>query len=233
MLAMPACTQVKGDLTGREFHKQVAVKLNYLLYLPEDYGKDPNKKWPLILFLHGSGERGTDVNKVKIFGFPNYLQGKKNFPFIAIAPQCPPNTTWESYQVMALLDEIQSTYAVDVDRTYLTGLSMGGFAVWDIMSRYPGRFAAYAPVCGAGNSFFVKHYKDVPVWVFHGDADNIVPVQCSDDMVEALKAAHAPEVKYTRYVGVGHDSWTAAYNNPELYEWFLAHKRVVKQKSQK
>ncbi|HPU34142.1 MAG TPA: PHB depolymerase family esterase [Phycisphaerae bacterium] len=207
--------------------KQVSVRLKYLLYLPEGYDKDPDKKWPLILFLHGAGERGDNLEKVKIHGPPKLVEHGRKLPFIVVSPQCPADSWWEPVSLNALLDEVQDRHRVDPDRIYVTGLSMGGFGTWDLATRYPERFAAIAPICGGGNKLLVGRIKNVPVWAFHGDADPVVPVKRTDEMVEALKRAGG-NVKYTCYPGVQHDSWTATYNNPELYEWFLSHKRGEK-----
>ena len=209
------------------FEKQIMVKLNYLLFLPEDYKKDSEKKWPMILFLHGAGERGSDINKVKIHGPPKIVAHQKDFPFIVVSPQCPEGSWWEPFQLIALLDEIQATYRVDPDRVYLTGLSMGGFGTWDLSIRNPERFAAIAPIYGGGNPVLARRIKDLPIWVFHGDKDGTVPVARSDEMVAALKKAGA-DMKYTRYEGVDHDSWTRTYDNPELYTWLLSHRRGEK-----
>ncbi|MBP8305263.1 MAG: prolyl oligopeptidase family serine peptidase [Phycisphaerae bacterium] len=208
----------------QSFEKQVTVKLDYLLYLPADYHKDPNQKWPLILFLHGIGERGADPNKVAATGLPQVLKDKKDFRFVVVSPQCPSDTWWRSFDLNALLDDVLVRYRVDPDRVYLTGLSMGGYGSWDLAGTSPQRFAAAAPMCGGGNPASARRMRGLPFWVFHGDADPVVPVKQSDDMVEALKQAGA-EVKYTRYPGVGHDCWTQSYNNPELYTWFLSHTR--------
>jgi predicted peptidase len=212
---------------ARTFEKTIKVKLDYLLFLPEGYAKDEGKKWPLILFLHGAGERGSDVEKVKVHGPPKVVQTKKDFPFIVVSPQCPEGSWWDHMAVLALLDEVQSTYRVDLDRIYLTGLSMGGFGTWDIALRAPGRFAAIAPICGGGNPALARVLRNLPIWVFHGDKDPVVPVSMSDDMVAALKKVGA-DVRYTRYEGLQHDSWTKTYDNQELYDWFLSHKRGEK-----
>ena len=208
--------------------KQVEVKVNYLLHLPADYGKEQGKKYPLILFLHGAGERGEDVNDVKKHGPPKLLDGGKTElavkDFIVVSPQCPPNRWWQPFEVIALLDEVSGKYSVDADRVYLTGLSMGGFGTWETASRYPDRFAAIAPICGGGDPRRVRTLRDMPAWVFHGDKDRVVPVQRSIEMVDALKQLGS-QVKFTRYPEAEHDSWTETYNNPELYAWFLKHKR--------
>lgn len=220
----PAASAVQQDKT---LDKQVTVRLNYLLYLPEGYEQDKDKKWPLILFLHGAGERGDDLEKVKIHGPPKLVEQKNRpfeFPFILVSPQCPADSWWEPFSLNVLLDEIQANYRIDVDRVYLTGLSMGGFGTWDLAMRYPERFAAIAPICGGGNPLMAFRMRNLPVWVFHGDADPVVSVALSDTMVEALTRVKA-DVKYTRYEGVRHDAWTETYANPELYKWFLSHRR--------
>ena len=211
----------------QSFEKQVAVKFDYLLYLPADYNKDPNQKWPLILFLHGIGERGTDPNKVAATGLPQILKDKKDLPFFVVSLQCPTTTWWRPFDLSVLLDDVLARYRVDPDRVYLTGLSMGGFGAWDLAGTSPQRFAAAAPMCGGGNPAAARRLRDLPFWVFHGDADPVVPTKLSDDMVEALKQAGA-DVTYTRYPGVGHDCWTQSYKNPELYTWFLSHVRGQK-----
>jgi predicted peptidase len=230
VLAAVVCAQQAKAEPGQHaqtLEKQVAVKLNYLLYLPEGYSKESDKKWPLILFLHGSGERGSDVSKVKVHGVPKIVEGKKDFPFIVVSPQCPENRWWEPFELNVLLDDIMASYHVDADRVYLTGLSMGGFGTWDLAMHSPGRFAAIAPICGGGNPVMAFQIKNIPAWVFHGEADPVVPVQRSLEMVEALKKVKA-DVKLTTYPGVGHDSWTQTYDNPELYKWFLSHRRGEK-----
>ena len=203
---------------------KVAVKADYLLFLPADYGKDPAKKWPTILFLHGAGERGSDVNLVKVHGPPKIVEQKKDFPFIVISPQCPAGGWWDPQTLIALLDEVSADHAVDPDRVYLTGLSMGGYGTWETAIRHPDRFAAIAPICGGGNKHRVRGIKHVPTWVFHGDKDGAVPVAESIEMVDALKAAGG-DVQFTRYPDAEHDSWTETYNNPKLYDWFLSHTR--------
>jgi predicted peptidase len=219
----------------QQLRKQVEIRLDYLLYLPDDYGKEQTKKWPLILFLHGAGERGNDVNLVAKHGPPKLLAGKTDLAvknFIVVSPQCPANKWWEPTEVIALLDEVGEKYNVDAGRVYLTGLSMGGFGTWDTAVRYPQRFAAIAPICGGGDPRRVGALRTMPVWVFHGDKDPTVPVQRSIEMVEALKKA-GNDVQFTRYPDAGHDSWTETYNNAKLYEWFLQHKRGDKTASAK
>ena len=203
--------------------KKIEIKMAYQLYLPKGYQEDVKKEWPLILFLHGSGERGSDIELVTKHGIPKIVKEKPDFPFIALSPQCPEGTIWRTETVSALLDDIEQEYRVDKNRIYLTGLSMGGFGTWELACKEPNRFAAIAPICGGGNSFLaVWNLKDQPVWVFHGKKDSVVPVENSDVMVNALKKMN-PNIKYTVYPEADHDSWTETYNNPELYTWFLSH----------
>jgi predicted peptidase len=202
------------------------VRLNYLLYLPKGYGTDPHKKWPLILFLHGAGERGDDLELVKVHGIPKILKRRKTFPFIVVSPQCSEDAWWpgEVEALAALLDEVVARYAVDPERVYLTGLSMGGFGAWSLAMARPERFAAVAPICGGGNPGRVCVLKDVPVWAFHGALDPVVPLARSEEMVNALKACGG-DVRLTVYPDAEHDSWTRTYDDPELYAWFLRHTR--------
>jgi predicted peptidase len=202
------------------------VHLRYLLFLPEDYGADPNRRWPLILFLHGAGERGDDLELVKRHGIPKIVERQKDFPFITVSPQCPKGSWWtaEIEALSALLDKIEESYAVDVDRIYLTGLSMGGYGTWHLAMAHPDRFAAIAPICGGGDPEKACVLKDVPVWVFHGAKDPVVPLEESESMVQALKACGG-KVRFTIYPDAEHDSWTQTYDNPELYKWFLRHTR--------
>jgi predicted peptidase len=219
-----------GSLGMKQLDKAVTttVKLNYLLYLPKDYGKDPAKKWPVIMFLHGSGESGTDLNRVKAHGPPKVVEsGKRDLPFVIVSPQCPADRWWKPDEVIALLDDILEKYKTDADRVYLTGLSMGGFGTWRTAIDYPDRFAAIAPLCGGGNPYEVRRIKDVPTWAFHGVKDPAVPVAASEQMVGVLQQAGG-DVKLTRYPEAGHDCWTVTYNGKELYNWFLEHKRGEK-----
>lgn len=201
------------------------VKLKCLVYLPKDY--DQTKAWPVLLFLHGIGERGDNLDLVKKHGPPKLIAGGKQFPFIVVSPQCPNGQWWVPSELMALLDEIAMKYKVDQDRVYLTGLSMGGFGTWAWAAYQPNRFAAIVPICGGGDPANAKRIAHIPAWVFHGGKDRTVPIEKSKKMIEALKKAGA-EPKFTIYPEAGHDSWTQAYNTAELYEWLLQQKRTTK-----
>jgi predicted peptidase len=201
------------------------VALRYLLYLPPGY--NPARKWPAILFLHGSGERGDDLDRVKLYGIPHLIEEGHSFPFIIASPQCPAGTKWifEIDALNGLLDSIIANYPVDENRLYLTGLSMGGTGTWLLGATRPERFAALAPICGSSFPERACALKDKPVWAFHGDADPVVSIQESQTMVDALEACGAKHVRLTIYPNVGHNAWTPAYDTPELYDWFLSHTR--------
>ncbi len=206
------------------------VRLGYLLYLPKDYAADPSRRWPLILFLHGAGERGNDLEQVKIHGIPKVAE-RLGLPFIAISPQCPPDTWWSDHvdALDLLLDDVTANYAVDTARVYLTGLSMGGFGTWHLATIFPERFAAIAPICGGGAWFAgfparAALLKSTPVWAFHGARDPVVPLDETQKLVDVLREAGG-DVRLTVYPEAGHDAWSETYDNPELYTWFLAHRR--------
>ncbi len=214
------------------FEKTVTKTLScrYLLFLPEGYG-EKQRRWPMILFLHGAGERGDDLRKVKKHGPPKIVAKRKDFPFIVVSPQCPQDDWWpEKVEVLIhLLDDIVARYDVDTDKIYLTGLSMGGYGTWALASAYPDRFAAIAPVCGGGSRYMARKLKDIPVWAFHGAKDKVVPLKESEEMVSAIKKLGG-NARLTVYPDAGHDSWTETYNNQELYDWFLRHRKSSRRK---
>jgi len=206
--------------------------VNYLLFLPRGYEAGAGKRWPLILFLHGSGERGTNVWKVATHGPPGKVASQPDFPFIIVSPQCPEGEHWSNDVLLALLDEVMGHYATDPARIYLTGLSMGGYGTWDLGLTHPERFAAMVPICGGGEMISLllssrekaESLKALGIWAFHGAKDSVVPVEESQRMVEAAKKVGIKEVKLTIYPETDHNSWTQTYNNPELYDWLLSHR---------
>jgi predicted peptidase len=222
-----------GRQSAQSFSKKITKMMgcDYLLYLPADYGKDTKKQWPLIMFLHGGGERGKNLAALKSIGLPKMISRGRSFDFIIVSPQCPNDTSWteQSEVLINLLDEVKAKYKVDTDRIYLTGLSMGGFGTWSIAAKDPERFAAIAPICGGGERFASFRLKKVPVWAFHGAKDPLVPVASSQEMVDAVNKAGG-DAKLTIYPEAGHDSWTQTYYNPELYKWFLSHRISDKKK---
>jgi predicted peptidase len=226
--------------TAKVFENDKGESLPYRIYIPE---KMPAKPIPLVMFLHGAGERGDDNNVQVKHGVRDLITySLNNEPMIIIAPQCPKDKKWaevdwsklshtmpkeESFAMRMALETMESVikeFPVDQRRLYITGLSMGGYGTWDIIQRYPKKFAAAIPVCGGGDTAGAPLFKDLPIWVFHGDADGAVPVSRSRDMVEALKKSGS-KVKYTEYPGVGHDSWSRTYADQDVLKWFFSQHR--------
>ena len=214
------------------------VTIPYRLFKPE---VQPDKRYPLVVFLHGAGERGEDnQNQLRhglaMLSSPEF-QSKE--PAFLLAPQCPNGRKWSEVDwskmesalpkepsvpmagVMQVIDSLIAKQAVDPSRIYITGLSMGGYGTWDAISRWADRFAAAVPVCGGGDERQADRLTRIPVWCFHGDQDKAVPVERSRNMIEAIRRAGG-KPKYTEYPGVGHNSWDKAYSDPELYQWLFA-----------
>jgi predicted peptidase len=228
VVALSTATRA-SDLTSMTFKKRLSkeVELDYLLHLPQGYAENKELRWPLILFLHGAGERGSDLSIVAKHGPPKLVAAGKDIPAIVISPQCPANQWWTDYLdgLLALLDETEKKYRVDRDRVYVTGLSMGGFGTWALLGRDGGRFAAAIPICGGGSRMGLQRAINVPIWAFHGDADELVPVEETTRLTDVLTARGAKNVKVTIYPGVKHDSWTQTYDDPAVWEWLFAQKR--------
>jgi len=227
--ARPGSTPTAAAPSSQQPVVSVSNHLNYLLYLPKGYGTDPNKKWPLILFLHGGGEVGNDLQdleRVKKNAIPKNLEQGADLPFIVVSPQLPTYGLWESQldHLNGLLDEVIANYAVDVNRIYLTGLSRGGSGTWTMAIKYPQRFASIAPIASYGDPTKVCVLTNVPVWAFHNIGDSMAPIQSAEQMVNALRGCGG-DVQFTVYQSNEHDSWTQAYANPDLYKWFLSHSR--------
>jgi predicted peptidase len=240
LAAVPAHVEDKA-MTGflDRVHKDPNdAEAKYVLFVPLDYDAKGEKAYPVILFLHGAGETGSDGRKQASVGLGKAVRAQeKSFPFITIFPQSQ-KRTWQAGsadadRALAILDEIQKEYRADARRVYLTGLSMGGYGTWSLAQKYPERWAAIAPICGGiGRRADADAFKGaaekisrvgLPCWCFHGSADPAVPVAQSRGMMKALWEAGA-HPNYTEYPGVGHNSWDKAYATPDLYEWFLKHK---------
>lgn len=196
--------------------------MQYLEYLPADYGADPGRPWPLILFLHGAEERGDDLSVVTREALPRLLDEGLELPFVVVAPQCPAGMYWEPDLVGELVDHVAAVRRVDRTRLYLTGISMGGFGTWATAIEYPDFFAAIIPICGGGDPERVCAIAHVPVWTFHGDSDLTVPPARTIQMVRALERCGG-KVLFTLYPNTGHDAWTATCRKPAVYEWLLQH----------
>lgn len=206
-------------LIAQQQEKSMVLYTNYLLYVPKNLPSSGS--YPLLLFLHGADERGDDLSILKRNGPPSFLDKKSDFPFVVVSPQCQTNREWDNQNLLALLDHIESTLPIDKDRIYVTGLSMGGFATWNLTQAAPERFAAIAPICGGGNVERLCIIRDVPVWTFHGAKDTAVPYQESERLVQRLKE-FGSDVKFTLYSDGGHDVWTTTYQNQQLYDWLLS-----------
>lgn len=236
-----SAADAKELFEARQFTDADGHKLNYRLMTPRDY--DPKQKYPLVLFLHGAGERGDDNVAQLVHGMNDFAkdENRKKYPAFVLAPQCPAGKKWvevdwgadshqqpplpsESLQLtLDLVTALQKEFSIDLRRLYVTGLSMGGYGTWDLIQRYPTMFAAAAPVCGGGDETKANLLVKVPIWAFHGDADKAVKPQRSRNMIEAIRKDGGKPI-YTEYPGVGHNSWVNAYSDPKLMEWLFAQK---------
>ncbi len=237
------------SLFQKKEYNEAGKMLPYRILYPENY--DKSKKYPLVLFLHGAGERGSDNESQLMHGGALFLadSNRKKFPCIVMFPQCPADSSWGSVKVdrttspftftldyarpqtwamktiIDLTKEVASTEAVDQSRIYISGLSMGGFGTFEAVYQYPKLFAAAMPICGGGDTLhYDKRVKKIPFWVFHGDADVVVNVENSRAMVRTLKPIGA-DVAYTEYPGVNHNSWDNALAEPTYLSWMFSHKK--------
>jgi predicted peptidase len=222
VLAVHAGDPVKTGFVAKVYKGPDGGESKYYIFVPHDYKGDT--EYPIILFLHGAGSKGTDGAAQIKGGLATAIKKKeKTFPFIVVFPQA--EKGWQgkgadAKRALAMLDEVSKTYKVDRKRTYLTGLSMGGFGTWSLAAAYPERWAAIVPICGGGDVNTAAKIKDIPCWCFHGDADKTVSVEQSRKMIKALKDAGGMP-RYDEYPGVDHNSWDRAYATAELYEWLL------------
>lgn len=202
-----------------------ATSSKFLLYLPQNFAAHGAERYPLLIFLHGSGESGDDIERVKINGPPKFLDSRPDFPFVVVAPQAASaHVGFDVHELNLLLAQVLRRLPIDVDRVYLTGLSMGGRATYRWASSRPGTFAAIAPISGAGNPRAGCTLKSVPIWAFHGAKDDVVKTADDEAMVQAIKACGG-DIKFTVYPELGHAAWEPAYEDPKLYAWLLSHRR--------
>jgi predicted peptidase len=246
-------TGIAHDL--EQYERKVFVangdSLPYRILYPEDF--DPAKKYPLVMILHGAGERGNNNESQLVYGARLFLepQNRQQFPAIVVFPQCPKDSYWSNVNIvtdesgkrtfnyleevgeptkamralMGLLKELEKSGTVDKKRMYIGGLSMGGMGTFELLRREPKKFAAAFPICGGGHPAGVKKYaKGVDMWIFHGEVDGVVPVEKSRIMADAIKAAGG-NVKLTIYPGVNHNSWDYAFKEPDLLPWLFSHKK--------
>ena len=210
--------------TKHTWKSDVFYNFNYAQYLPKDY--DKSKKYPLVLFLHGAGERGDDLDVACRHGFLKHVrESGREYPFICVAPQCPFDKYWGCYteSLLAFLDYVCEELTIDKSRVYLTGLSMGGTGTFMLAMAAPERFAAIAPVCGSGIVWYGGALKDVPVYMYHGDLDDTVPIGESVTMLTSINN-RGGNAKLKICYGVSHDAWNVAYEGDELQKWLLSHK---------
>ena len=209
--------------TKHKWESDKYYNFSYVKYLPKDY--DETKKYPLVFFLHGAGERGEDLDVACRHGYMKHVrESGAEYPFIFVAPQCPDGKYWACYteSLLAFLDYVCESLPVDMDRVYLTGLSMGGTGTWMLAMAAPERFAAIAPICGSGIYWYGGILKDIPIMVYHGDCDETVPIHDSMEMVKSVnKRGGTAQIKIL--YGVGHDAWEQAYEGDALYTWLLSH----------
>ncbi len=228
--AHAADKQSAAGFQTREFVDANNVTRKYVLFVP--YKLPANERPPVLMFLHGSGERGDNgIDQIMVGLGPALWKVKSKFPFITIFPQCHKDSNWlvdgpDAQAALAILKSVEEEFRTDPDRVYLTGLSMGGSGSWSIVAKDPKRFAAIVPMCGRGNLDDAKKLAaaKLPVWNFCGDKDRQTTIEFSRDMHKALQGIGA-ESKYTEYPDVGHNCWDNAYGTPELYAWLLEHSR--------
>jgi predicted peptidase len=195
----------------------------YLRYLPDGYEEG---RHPLVIFLHGSGERGDDLERVKKHGPPKTALEGHGYPFVLVAPQCPPDRWWDADEVIALTRHLVATLRVDPTRVHLTGLSMGGYGTWACLAKAPDLYASGVPICGGGETATAARLMDIPIWAIHGEADPVVPVEKTREMEAAILKAGGKRLRTTYYPGVEHDSWTRAYADPALFAWMMLQQRT-------
>jgi predicted peptidase len=236
ILPWPAIQNNNVDgFIGRVYTNGRGERMPYRLFVPAGYNS--SKKYPLLLWLHGAGSVGNDNRKqisgASISGTHTWTSPKtqSTYPAFVVAPQAPAGTAWANFQsdelgaqlslVLAILDSIRSEFSIDSQRMYVAGQSMGGYGTWDLITKKPGLFAAAIPLCGGGRTDRAGVLLKTPIWAFHGDADDTVPVSKSRDMISAIrKLGGSP--RYTEYKGVGHNVWTRAFLEPGLLEWVFS-----------
>lgn len=243
-----ACPAKKNERVYKSFTYEASsgLKLPYRVLFPDNY--DKSNHYPLLLFLHGAGERGNDNEKQLVHIASKFTSDEyqEKHPSIIIFPQCPENDYWAHVNrddgkwlvedtdkatpsmeaVMEMLNDFKRTEAVDKSRMYVTGLSMGGFGTYDLLSRRPNWFAAAIPICGGGNKRYSYKYSHVPIWLFHGAKDPVVPVTLSRELADDFRG-RSMRVRYTEYPEGGHDVWTQAWNEEKLLPWLFSHSIIT------
>lgn len=203
--------------------EQHSETYDYLVYLPERYSRE-NRRWPLLIFLHGSGERGANLSTLTVCGPPKLISEGRHHPMIVVSPQCSADANWQSDALKSFLDHLCTRYQVDSDRVYVSGYSMGGAGAWNFAAAASDRLAAVAPLCGGGEPSRAGQLAGMPIWAFHGERDDVVPIEATLQMIDAVeKAGGHPKV--TMYPDLGHGICDYTYRQPELYSWLLSQRR--------
>lgn len=192
----------------------------YTIETPENFNSNGIEEYPLLIFLHGAGERGSDLNMLGIHGPLKLIEGGKKFNAIVFAPLCPKDVWWDTDLLQNTLEEVKRDYKIDEAQIYLTGLSMGGYGTWLWAGRYPNQFKRIAPICGGGDIKDAERLANIPIWAFHGEKDVVVLPEKSHEMINAIKAVGG-NPKLTLYPEADHDSWTQTYDNDEFWKWLL------------
>lgn len=239
--AADASNKSEADFEAGKFTDTDGKTLPYRLLKPAGYD-EAKGPYPLLIFLHGAGERGVDNRLQLVHGKPLMRRAAAEYGCFVLVPQCPGEMTWAGRHwedskhaltekpsqpmrlLLQLIDEVEETYPIDRDRLYIMGLSMGGFGTWEMIQRRPERFAAAVPICGGGDEKLAGQLAKIPIWAFHGDKDGVVKVTRTRDIIAAIKQAGG-EPKYTEYTGVGHNCWNQAFNEVGLLEWLCAKKK--------
>ena len=220
-----AAEPTAGQQVEQKFVAGDGTEVPYLLYLPEKY--KAGESMPLVLFLHGRGESNGPLSVVAKWGPPLLAARGEQFPFILVSPQCPQTDSWSSStqqtRLLELLDAMTTKYSADKKHIYVTGLSMGGSGSWRMAAANPNRFAAVVPICGSGSLNDAEKYKDIPMWVFCGDKDGVF--KSNVELVDAIGKAGSTKIRFTTLENIGHNSWSAAYASPDLYDWMAKQSR--------
>ncbi|MDR2921201.1 MAG: prolyl oligopeptidase family serine peptidase [Tannerella sp.] len=225
--------QVKGQTTNSQSfvttpsQPKPKADYNYLLYLPKDYAVQ-TRSYPLVIYLHGGSHKGTDLNKLKEYGLPYLVDQGKDFDFILVSPQCPDNKYWSIDDWFEpLYIKLLAEYRIDIEKVYLTGISMGGYGAFIVAMDYPDKFAAIVPLCGGCNdsdTIRICNLKNIPVWTFHGTADDLIPISETERIVDALNQCKG-KIKFTKLKGEGHGIQYLYEKYPKIYKWMLKQQR--------
>lgn len=232
LVHLPAVAQNADPAAGKQveqsFKTSDGANVGYLLYLPETY--TAGSKMPVMLFLHGRGESDGPLSLVAKWGPPQMVTRGEKLPYILVSPQCPKDDNWSSStqqkRLTELLDFVTRKLDGDENHLYLTGLSMGGSGSWRMAADQPLKFAAVVPICGRGQVADVDKLKSVPIWAFCGDQDGVY--KANEELFNAIKQAGSATIRFTSLENVGHNSWSAAYSTPDLYQWLDKQSRVRK-----